>query len=166
MNFINVIILFIYLLINVNSEFKQIILWKKSKICRNIFNGIEPLNNINKNIVKNSLDMNITKLDVNKFPKVLSKFPNYTDTIYKGVMKNDKIYELLLYDRALKTDEYYSFYKTIEKARSYGQQIILSLKTNSTFDLSDEVILDKNSIIQILHREQLDNLEIINLITI
>jgi hypothetical protein len=160
------IILFIYLLTNVNCEFKQIILWKKSRICRNIFNGIEPLSNNNKKIIKKSLDMNITKLDVNKFPKVLKNFPSYNQTIYKGVMKNDKIYEILLYNRALITDEYYSFYKNIDKACSFGQNIILSIKTNKTYDLTDEVILDKNTIIQISHREELNNLEIINLITI
>ena len=147
-------------------ELKQITLWKKSNICRNIINGIIPLDSTNKMKVKNSLNMNITKIDVNIFPKVLAKFPNYNETIYKGVFYNDILLDKLTYDKALITNEYYSFYKSIEKARSFGYNIILRMKSNRTFDLSDEVILDKNVLIQVAYKEELTNLVVINLIEI
>ena len=148
------------------SELKQITLWKKSNICRNIINGIIPLDNSNKMKIKNSLNMNITKMDINVFPKVLSKFPNYTDTIYKGVFENDILLDKLIYDKALITNQYYSFYKSLEKARSFGYNTILCLKSNRTFDLSDEVILDKNVLLQVSYKEELTNLILINLIEI
>ena len=40
------------------------------------------------------------------------------------------------------------------------------MKSNRTFDLSDEVILDKNVLIQVAYKEELTNLVVINLIEI
>jgi hypothetical protein len=162
----NILIKILFVIVYVNSEFKQITLWKKSNICRSIINGIIPLDSANKMKVENSLNMNITKLDVNVFPKVLSTFPNYNETIYKGVFDNDILLDKLIYEKALITKEYYSFYKSLEKARSFGYNIILRMKSNKTFDLSDEVILDRNVLLQTLYKEESDNLVIINLIEI
>ncbi len=157
--------LILFLIIGyIKSELKQITLWKKSYIYRNILNGIIPLNNENKMKVENSLKMNITKLDINSFPKVLTQFKNYNGTIYKGLFNNDILLDKLIYDKALITDQYYTFYKSLEKARSFGPNIILTLKTNKTFDLSDEVILDKNVLIQVSYQEEKTNLIIMNLI--
>jgi hypothetical protein len=161
-NFINLLLL----LVVVKSEFKQITLWKKSNICKNILSGVVPLDSENKIKIENSLNMNITKLDINSFPKVLSTFPNYNETLYKGVFENDILLDKIIYDKALITNQYYSFYKTLEKARSFGYNTILRLKSNRTFDLSDEVILDKNVLLQVAYKEELTNLLIINLIEI
>jgi len=161
-NFINLLLL----LVVVKSEFKQITLWKKSNICKNILSGVVPLDSENKIKIENSLNMNITKLDINSFPKVLSTFPNYNETLYKGVFENDILLDKIIYDKALITNQYYSFYKTLEKARSFGYNTILRLKSNRTFDLSDEVILDKNILLQVAYKEELTNLLIINLIEI
>jgi len=147
-----------------NCEFKQIKLWKKSNLCRNIINGVIPLDNANKMKVENSLNMNITKLDVNSFPKVLSTFSNYNETLYKGVFYDDILLDKLTHDKALITKEYYSFYKSLEKARSFGHNIILTIKSNRTFDLSDEVVLDKNVLIQVSYKEKTDNLLMIYLL--
>ena len=160
--FINLLLLIVI----VKSEFKQITLWKKSNICKNILNGVIPLNSENKMKVENSLSMNITKIDVNSFPKILSTFPNYNETLYKGVFENDIFLNKLIYDKALVTNQYYSFYKSLEKARSFGHNKILRLKSNRTFDLSDEVILDKNVLVQVAYKEEFTNLVIINLIEI
>jgi hypothetical protein len=164
MYFIN--LLLSVLIIIVKSEFKQITLWKKSNICKNILNGVIPLDSANKMKVENSLNMNISKIDVNSFPKVLSTFPNYNETLYKGVFENDILLDKLIYDKALVTNQYYSFYKSLEKARSFGYNTILRLKSNRTFDLSDEVILDKNILLQVAYKEEFTNLVIFNLIEI
>jgi hypothetical protein len=154
----------LFIILSVKSEFKQITLWKKSHLCRNILNGITPLDSANKMKVENSLSMNITKLDINSFPRILSTFPSYNETIYKGVFYNDILLDKITHDKALITNEYYSFYKSLEKARSFGYNIILQMKSNKTFDLSDEIILDKNVLLQVAYKEEQCNLVIINLI--
>jgi hypothetical protein len=147
---------------------KQIILWKKSNICKNILNKKIPLTSELQNKIEITYNITITENDIKKFPEILSTLPNYDKKIYRGVYQNDNLYNELLYDRATTTKEYISFTKKLEKASQSGEKIILSLNSTSTYDLTnyseDEVILDKNTKIQIISREYINNLLFINLI--
>ena len=147
---------------------KQIILWKKSNICKNILNKKIPLTNELQNKIETTYNITITENDIKKFPEILSTFPNYDKKIYRGVYENDNLYNELIYNRATKTKEYISFNKKIEKASQNGEKIILSLNSRNTYDLTnyseDEVILDKDVKLQIISREYINNLLFINLI--
>lgn len=162
------LIINLLLLFNNFYGIKVIKLWKISKICREIFNKIKPLNEELSEKIKYSFGYNLKQNDINYFDYTLSKFNSYNNTLYKGIYDDNELFNKLKLERAVKTDKYYSFSKNKEKAIENGEKIILILNTFRNFDISryskDEVIIDKFLKLQIIKEEKIDNFVYIYLI--
>ena len=168
LNFIKYI--FIYLVLVNSCEIRLLKLWKISRLCRDAFSGTIIIDEKIKEKIKFSLEMEIKEDDVNKFSKFLKEQPSYNESLYRGIYNNDELYETLIYQKAIKITKYYSFSKNKEDALSKGQQILLNIKTDRNYDISsyynNEVILDKNIILQMISQKLTNNVLILELIEI
>ncbi len=115
---------------------------------RNILSGNEKIDDKITTKIKEISGIKITQVDIDSFLKILKLFSIYPNTIYRGVFNSDELYNELLKNNNAITNRYYSFSKSFDVAKKFGNKIILSIDSCKNFDISNysresEVILNK-----------------------
>jgi len=149
-------------------QHKTIKLWTSTRKTGNILSGNEKLNPKITNEIKELTGMKITQNDIEIFSKILKRFPIYQNRIYRGIFEEDEFYKELVKNNSGITKRYYSFTKSLDIAKLFGNKIILSIDSCKSFDISkfskeNEVILDKNTHLYIKSIEKIGEYTIINL---
>lgn len=114
-------------------EHKTIKLWTSTRKTGNILSGNEKLNSKITNEIKELIGFKITQ-----------------NIIYRGIFEEDEFYKELLKNNNTITKRYYSFTKSLDIAKLFGNKKILLIIGCKSFDISKffkeiEVILDKNT---------------------
>lgn len=139
---------FNYTLISIKMEHKTIKLWISTRLAGNILSGNEKLNVKIIAKIKEMSGIKITQNDIDIFPKILKLFPLYQNTIYRGVFNSDELYNEIVKNNNAITTRYYSFSKSFDVAKQFGNKIILLIDSCNNFDISkysreSEIILDR-----------------------
>jgi len=131
-----------------SSISKPLQLWFCSRSTALILSGMQLLTNDNKRKIYEMTGIRITQDDVDKFPKILSRYGKYCDVIYRGVFSTDELYiELITHNRAT-TNRYYSCTSEKYIGKLFGSKILLIITGCLNFDVrhvsrEKEIILDK-----------------------
>ncbi len=147
---------------------KTIRLWTSTRIVGNILSGNEQIDNKITTKIKEISGIKITQEDIDIFPKILKLFPLYPNIIYRGVFNSDEFYNEILKNNNAITNRYYSFSKSFDVAKQFGNKIILSINSCKNFDISKcsrelEVIVDKYIKLVLIDTEKKGEYMLINL---
>ena len=152
-------------------EHKTIKLWTTSRLVGNILSGNEKINDKIITKIKEMTGIKITQTDIDSFPKILKLCPQYPSAIYRGVFNSDELYREILKNNNAITNRYYSFSKSLDVAKQFGNKIILLIDSCNNFDISkysreSEVILDKYTKVCLRDIEKKGEYVLINLYVI